>query len=79
MLGNRKNVAPSLVFRRFGANLPGAMEKNQSNPQVVDALVPAEQKIETEAKPKVEEIGGPEGPDPTRFGDWSVKGRCIDF
>jgi hypothetical protein len=26
-----------------------------------------------------EEIGGPEGPDPTRFGDWERKGRCIDF
>lgn len=26
-----------------------------------------------------EEIGGPKGPDPTRFGDWSVNGRCIDF
>ena len=24
-------------------------------------------------------IGGPDGPDPTRFGDWSVNGRCIDF
>ena len=34
------------------------------------------------AKPEaenVEELGGPKGPDPTRFGDWSVKGRCIDF
>jgi hypothetical protein len=26
-----------------------------------------------------EEDGGPEGPDPTRFGDWERKGRCIDF
>jgi hypothetical protein len=25
------------------------------------------------------EIGGPEGPEPTRFGDWERKGRCIDF
>jgi hypothetical protein len=25
------------------------------------------------------EIGGPAGPDPTRFGDWERKGRCIDF
>ncbi|MGE0152626.1 MAG: DUF1674 domain-containing protein [Reyranellaceae bacterium] len=29
--------------------------------------------------PKVEEIGGPEGPEPTRFGDWSIKGRVSDF
>ena len=37
-------------------------------------------KADAAAKPKpVEEIGGPDGPDPTRFGDWSVNGRCIDF
>ncbi len=25
------------------------------------------------------EIGGPKGPEPTRFGDWEQKGRCTDF
>lgn len=25
------------------------------------------------------EVGGPPGPDPTRFGDWERGGRCIDF
>ena len=25
------------------------------------------------------EIGGPSGPEPTRYGDWEVKGRCSDF
>jgi hypothetical protein len=25
------------------------------------------------------ERGGPSGPEPTRFGDWERKGRCIDF
>ena len=25
------------------------------------------------------EIGGPQGPEPTRFGDWERAGRCIDF
>lgn len=25
------------------------------------------------------EIGGPQGPEPTRYGDWEVKGRCSDF
>ncbi len=28
---------------------------------------------------KVPEIGGPSGPEPTRYGDWERKGRCIDF
>lgn len=25
------------------------------------------------------EVGGPKGPEPTRFGDWEQKGRCTDF
>ena len=25
------------------------------------------------------EWNGPRGPEPTRFGDWEVKGRCTDF
>ena len=29
--------------------------------------------------PKVEEIGGPEGPEPTRYGDWAIKGRVSVF
>lgn len=28
---------------------------------------------------KVNELGGPKGPEPTRFGDWERKGRCVDF
>jgi hypothetical protein len=30
-------------------------------------------------EPRPREIGGPEGPEPTRYGDWEKKGRCIDF
>lgn len=28
---------------------------------------------------KVKEIGGPSGPEPTRYGDWEKKGICYDF
>lgn len=28
---------------------------------------------------KMKEIGGVNGPEPTRYGDWEKKGRCIDF
>jgi hypothetical protein len=34
-------------------------------------------RIEPSGKPK--EIGGPAGPEPTRYGDWERRGRCIDF
>jgi hypothetical protein len=29
--------------------------------------------------PKAAEIGGRDGPEPTRYGDWEKNGRCIDF
>ena len=30
-------------------------------------------------QPTVPEIGGPKGPEPTRYGDWEKGGRCTDF
>ncbi len=38
---------------------------------------PATHEVETEKLPR--EIGGPKGPEPTRYGDWERKGRCFDF
>lgn len=34
-----------------------------------------------DARPETtpEEIGGRNGPEPTRYGDWEVKGICSDF
>jgi hypothetical protein len=37
-----------------------------------------EQPVPSSAKVK-REIGGRDGPEPTRFGDWEKAGRCIDF
>ncbi|HEV8015599.1 MAG TPA: DUF1674 domain-containing protein [Stellaceae bacterium] len=28
---------------------------------------------------RAREIGGPKGPEPTRYGDWETNGRCTDF
>ena len=39
----------------------------------------AERAAPDEAPPGGAEVGGPEGPEPTRYGDWERKGRCIDF
>ncbi|MEX2523339.1 MAG: succinate dehydrogenase assembly factor 4 [Gammaproteobacteria bacterium] len=30
-------------------------------------------------EPMPKEVGGRSGPEPTRYGDWEYKGRCIDF
>lgn len=29
--------------------------------------------------PVTGEINGPSGPEPTRYGDWERKGKCVDF
>jgi hypothetical protein len=34
---------------------------------------------EQDESEKPKEIGGRDGPDPTRYGDWEKAGRCIDF
>jgi hypothetical protein len=31
------------------------------------------------AGPQPSEKGGPKGPEPTRYGDWERKGKCVDF
>jgi hypothetical protein len=41
-----------------------------------DAPAPAA-RPQTADRPK--EVGGPSGPEPTRYGDWERKGICVDF
>ncbi|WP_449447961.1 DUF1674 domain-containing protein [Thermomonas brevis] len=44
------------------------------------APAPAESPRPNPSAPPVRtEIGGRDGPDPTRYGDWEKNGRCIDF
>uniref|UniRef100_A0A8C9U6P3 Succinate dehydrogenase assembly factor 4, mitochondrial n=1 Tax=Scleropages formosus TaxID=113540 RepID=A0A8C9U6P3_SCLFO len=37
------------------------------------------QRFPDDVNPETKEKGGPRGPEPTRYGDWERKGRCIDF
>jgi hypothetical protein len=48
-------------------------------PPVADDSPPLPEHNNDSAAPLVREIGGPAGPEPTRFGDWEKNGRCIDF
>jgi hypothetical protein len=73
-LGNRGNAAArrrggagAEVFIPDGQTLAGADRNNKNGTR----------EIKGSSGPK--EIGGRDGPDPTRFGDWEIKGRCIDF
>ena len=43
------------------------------------AATPPEPRAPRTPEPPVQEIGGPAGPEPTRYGDWERNGRCIDF
>lgn len=38
---------------------------------------PAKKPEPPKAPPR--EIGGPKGPEPTRYNDWEKGGRCVDF
>ncbi len=50
-----------------------------------DSYVQVPAKVENDDSPHAtrnmhgREIGGPKGPEPTRYGDWERNGRCTDF
>lgn len=53
------------------AKLPGA---------ALRALDEAQKRRQAELRPNTDiEIGGRDGPDPVRYGDWELMGRAIDF
>lgn len=48
------------------------MEKPETSPKTVTPA--ANQPTEMP-----EEIGGKDRPEPTRYGDWELNGKCVDF
>jgi len=60
----------------FGVEPMNAPQQKQSAPQPDPNLPSAPGEP---AQPRPREIGGRDGPEPTRFGDWEKAGRCIDF
>ena len=50
--------------------------RSEKQPEALPAE-PAPQDGANVKKPK--EIGGPKGPEPTRYGDWERGGLCVDF
>ena len=57
--------------------LPAAAVPEAPVPAPVPAAAP--HPAPAAAKPLPPEIGGPSGPEPTRYGDWERKGRVSDF
>jgi hypothetical protein len=60
----------------FEVESMNAPQEKQSRPEPSPTAEPAAQPAEQ--KPP-REIGGRDGPEPTRFGDWEKAGRCIDI
>jgi hypothetical protein len=80
MEDTRRSASPSALTAASGgaattaAEPPGAAAP--AGEAVAAAPVPGAAG-ETPDRPR--ELGGPKGPDPTRYGDWERGGRCIDF
>ncbi len=55
-------------------------QSKKSIPQADHGENPSSPQTEQDSnKPVAVEIGGPKGPEPTRYGDWEKAGRCTDF
>jgi len=57
-------------------------KRNDLPPAALRAIEEAEErrkKNEQEKKEMPKEVDGPEGPEPTRYGDWERKGITSDF
>jgi hypothetical protein len=48
-------------------------------PEATEPVPPKPEQPVDGKPPRPREIGGPKGPEPTRYGDWEVGGRCTDF
>jgi len=53
--------------------------KSEKSTQTVVSEQPNPPKPAQPEPQKLKEIGGPPGREPTRYGDWELNGRCIDF
>jgi len=58
---------------------PEKENKVEPRAPAADVVPAAEPAAEPGANESPREYGGPAGPEPTRFGDWERKGRCVDF
>ena len=78
MTNKEHSTAPSPRLHRAEQML-----ENQNNaPATAEPVAPDHPQPMAKPKPTDAtnlEVGGPEGPDPTRYGDWERNGRCIDF
>jgi hypothetical protein len=57
--------------------MTGNLRPSPAAAEIPPRTEPARRPVADTSEPR--EIGGPKGPEPTRYGDWEVGGRCSDF
>ena len=62
-------------FGKFSDAAKAKKDESSKTDTTEDAYAP----FPDATNPVTGEIGGPLGPEPTRYGDWERKGRCSDF
>ncbi|KAL4228227.1 hypothetical protein ACF0H5_013660 [Mactra antiquata] len=69
--------------RRKGKTPSGRLDEKweHETEESVESFVEKEplERFPNDVNPTTGEIGGPRGPEPTRYGDWERKGRVTDF
>lgn len=79
-------IIASSSVRRF-------VSETHPDPKSTEATTAADENVEKEKvelkeeedgdeldlNEETREVGGPRGPEPTRYGDWEKNGRCYDF
>lgn len=50
-----------------------------AKPKAAAGSADSAKKLSPATPAKVREIGGPPGPEPTRYGDWQFNGKVTDF
>jgi hypothetical protein len=73
------NVMPERNAAPAGSGDRKARSADRRDGEPAAAAPEAFGTLPVEASVLPREIGGRQGPEPTRFGDWEKSGRCIDF
>ena len=71
-----RKAAPARPPEKSPAPARGTAARERAAGHAEQALKDA---VAAKQAKREKEIGGPEGPEPTRYGDWERKGICYDF
>lgn len=72
-----KQTAPVKAGLRLAAEIPARKLSPEAQRALAEAA--ARRLAEAAPAPEIREINGPQGPEPTRYGDWERKGIISDF